>query len=185
MTKKLILWTAVVISVGWFGTAVAQGVVGTLHRVNATVATAKSAPSSSGGNQESNVGDKYLTKGSSLYHHMTDRDPFTPLVRGTLTGKQKVKDKYRGNRGLSRFTVDACSLEAIIKTNEGTFAWFQGPDSKAYKVKVGGHFADGVVLNISSKEGKVVIQQELSDPTAIKPFRNLVLKIRNEKGEGQ
>jgi hypothetical protein len=31
----------------------------------------------------------------------------------------------------------------------------------------------------------VTVQQELNDPTAIKPFRNLVLKIRSQEGEGQ
>ena len=116
---------------------------------------------------------------------MTDRDPFTPLVRGTATGRDKAKTKYKTDTGLGRYTVDQCSLEAIIKTTDGTFAWFQGPDNKAYKIAVGETFADGLVLSISSEEGTIVIQQELSDPTAIKPFRNLVLKIRNEKGEGQ
>lgn len=185
MTKKLILWTALIIAIGSFSAVFAQNVTRILNHTNATAAVASDAPSSSGASQGNSVGDKYLVKGRSLYHHMADRDPFTPLVRGTLTGKQKVKDNYRESRGLARFTVDACALEAIIKTSKGTFAWFQGPDNKAYKVKAGGHFADGLVLSISSKKGKIVIQQELSDPTAIKPFRNLVLKIRNEKGEGQ
>ena len=64
-------------------------------------------------------------------------------------------------------------------------AWFQGPDSKAYKIIAGERFADGIVLDVNYDSGEITIQQELTDTTAVKPFRNLVLKIRKQEGEGQ
>jgi hypothetical protein len=127
--------------------------------------------------------DNLLVEGESLYRHQADRDPFTPLVRSGQRGPEvKVRP---GSTGLARFTVEACVLEVVIKTPQGTVAWFQGPDNKAYKAAVGERFADGVVLDISYGSGEVTVQQELNDPTAIKPFRNLVLRIRNLEGEGQ
>ena len=127
--------------------------------------------------------DNMLVEGDVLYRHQGDRDPFTPLVRGTQ-GTSDVVSKP-GDKGLARFTVESCALEAIVRSGGGTAAWFQGPDSKPYKAVVGEHFADGVVIDISFENGEVVVQQELNDPTAIKPYRNLPLKIRNVEGEGQ
>ncbi len=128
--------------------------------------------------------DNLLMEGETLYRHQSERDPFTPLIRTGAGQGQEVKVRP-GTTGISRFTVEACILEAVLRTPSGTVAWFQGPDNKPYKVSVGERFADGVVLDISYDSGEVTVQQELNDPTAIKPFRNLVLRIRNVEGEGQ
>ncbi len=128
--------------------------------------------------------DSMLEEGESLYRHMGERDPFSPLVRGASAEGGLVKVNP-GSAGLARFTVESCSLEAIIKTAQGTVAWFQGPDAKPYKAAAGERFADGVVISISYEDGEVVVQQELNDPTAIKPYRDLPLKIRSQEGEGQ
>ena len=124
-----------------------------------------------------------LVEGDVLYRHQGDRDPFTPLVRGAQGATDVIVKP--GTSGLSRFTVESCQLEAIVRSGGVTVAWFQGPDSKPYKALVGEKFADGVVIDISFEGGEVVVQQELNDPTAIKPYRNLPLKIRNVEGEGQ
>ena len=128
--------------------------------------------------------DNMLEEGESLYRHAGERDPFSPLVRGASAEGGLVKVNP-GTTGLARFTVESCSLEAIIKTSQGTVAWFQGPDAKPYKATTGEKFADGVVMSISYEDGEVVVQQELNDPTAIKPYRDLPLKIRSQEGEGQ
>lgn len=127
--------------------------------------------------------ENMLVEGDVLYKHQGDRDPFTPLVRGTQGATDVIVKP--GTTGLSRFTVESCALEAIVRTGGKEVAWFQGPDSKPYKAMVGEKFADGVVIEISFENGEVVVQQELNDPTAIKPYRNLPLKIRNVEGEGQ
>ncbi len=186
MRRLLILAGCALLAVGAFSELAAQDVVKTLNKVHATVAPAQ-ASSPAGAPKtpsEQGIADNYLLGGESLYRHMNDRDPFTPLVRGTGAQGSDVKVKP-GQAGLARFTVEACNLEAIIKAPQGTVAWFQGPDGKPYKATVGEHFADGVVLDISYASGEITIQQELNDPTAIKPFRNLVLKIRSQEGEGQ
>lgn len=127
--------------------------------------------------------DSMLVEGDILYRHQGDRDPFTPLVRGAQGATDVVVKP--GSTGLSRFTVESCALEAVVRASNATAAWFQGPDNKPYKAVTGERFADGVVVEISFERGEVVVQQELNDPTAIKPYRNLPLKIRNVEGEGQ
>jgi len=184
-----------VTGVGWCTVALAQEPAGTLGRVQKNLAPARTAAEVPAAPAESSMSssiapvapipeDNLLVEGEALYRHQAERDPFTPLVRGG--GLQGPEVKVRpGTTGLARFTVESCTMEAVLKTQAGTVAWFQGPDSKPYKVVVGERFADGVVLDISYDSGEVTIQQELNDPTAIKPFRNLVLRIRSLEGEGQ
>jgi hypothetical protein len=191
MRRLIYLLGIVVFAGGWLGSVSAQSVVKTLDKVQTKVAPAQAAPAAASeatdaapaktGEQPE---DNLLLEGESLYRHQTERDPFTPLVRGA--GAQGSDVKVRpGLTGLSRFTVESCILEVILKSPQGTVAWFQGPDGKPYKAVTGEHFADGVVLDISYGDGSVTVQQELNDPTAIKPFRNLVLRIRSQEGEGQ
>jgi hypothetical protein len=183
-----------VTGVAWCTGALSQDAVKTLGRVQSNVAPARAAeapaapaesPAASSITPATPIPeDNLLVEGEALYRHQAERDPFTPLVRGG--GLQGPEVKVRpGTTGLARFTVEACTMEAVLKTQAGTVAWFQGPDSKPYKAVVGERFADGVVLEISYDSGEVTIQQELNDPTAIKPFRNLVLRIRSLEGEGQ
>ncbi len=178
----------------WCVGAWAQDAVKTLGRVEAKLEPARatgagSASPVAGGAAEpvmpsAPMEDNLLLEGESLYRHQAERDPFTPLVRSGGARGPEVKVRP-GTTGLARFTVEACILEAVLKSGSGVVAWFQGPDSKPYKVAVGERFADGVVLDVSYDSGEVTIQQELTDPTAIKPFRNLVLRIRSLEGEGQ
>lgn len=179
----------------WCAGAWAQDAAGTLGRVHSKLEPAQNSgasPASSVAAESTGAvvpatpppEDNLLLEGESLYRHQAERDPFTPLVRSG--GAQGPEVKVRpGSTGLARFTVEACILEAVLKSGSGVVAWFQGPDSKPYKVAVGERFADGVVLDVSYDSGEVTIQQELTDPTAIKPFRNLVLRIRSLEGEGQ
>ena len=184
------LFALLALAAGCLVAVSAQNPVKTIQKAQATVsgAQAAAAPAAaapvSGGTAAAPAEDNLLMEGESLYRHLADRDPFTPLVRGA--GAQGSDVKVRpGATGLSRFTVESCVLEAILKTAQGTVAWFQGPDNKPYKAMAGEHFADGVVLDVSFGAGEVTVQQELNDPTAIKPFRNLVLRIRSQEGEGQ
>jgi hypothetical protein len=129
--------------------------------------------------------ENMILEGESLYHHSGERDPFSPLIRSKAAGGgAPVKVKY-GTKGISRFTVENCILEGIVKMADGEAAWFQGQDMKAYKVKTGDIFADGVVLDVSYERGEVIVQQEIDDPTAIKPFRNVSLRIRSQSQEGE
>lgn len=192
MRRLLVPMSMALLLAGWLGEAAAQSPVRILQKTQAVANSAQPAASNPAAPQAAAEGakatpaqeDNLLMEGESLYRHQADRDPFTPLVRGA--GAQGPEVKVRpGLTGLARYTVEACMLYAILKTPTGVVAWFQGPDGKPYKASTGEHFADGVVLDISYGQGEVTVQQELNDPTAIKPFRNLVLRIRSQEGEGQ
>ena len=194
MRRRWWLGLAALALVVWCTGAWAQDAVKTLGRVEAKLEPARAsgaAPATSSSVEGAGsivpaapMEDNLLLEGESLYRHQAERDPFTPLVRSGGSRGSEVKVRP-GSTGLARFTVEACVLEAVLKSGSGVVAWFQGPDSKPYKVAAGERFADGVVLDVSYDSGEVTIQQELTDPTAIKPFRNLVLRIRSLEGEGQ
>lgn len=175
MSRKTAFWTLLLV-LGLLATAAAA-------QVPAPPPTPAVDPVSAGAPVAPPGDENMLVEGEVIYRHVGDRDPFTPLVRGSQ-GATDVKVKP-GSSGLARFTVESCALEAIVRTGGETIAWFQGPDVKPYKAVVGERFADGVIIEISYEAGEVVVQQELNDPTAIKPYRNLPLKIRSEEGEGQ
>lgn len=194
-----ILLIVLLVSAGWSGASWAQSPTKTLQKVQTTVAPPASAPAPAGapagpaasssagapGGAAQEPDDDYLMGGDVLYRHQNERDPFSPLVRtgAGAAGTSDVKVK-RGTTGIARFTVEECNLEAILRVGGTVAAWFQGPDNKAYKCLAGERFADGVVLDINFDTGEVTVQQELTDTTAVKPFRNLVLKIRSQVGEG-
>ena len=157
----------------------------------ATEAAAAPVTPAAPGTQPKGQDDNYLMEGEVLYRHQTERDPFSPLVRGLgggpvgKSGEVKTRPCPPGHKDLCQYTVEECNLEAVLRTPAGVMAWFQGPDNKAYKIIAGERFADGIVLDVNYDSGEVTIQQELTDSTSVKPFRNLVLKIRKQEGEGQ
>jgi hypothetical protein len=153
--------------------------------VNAQAPAVPAAPTAAPASSDTMVEENMILEGESLYHHAGERDPFSPLIRARAAGGgAPVKVKF-GTKGVSRFTVENCVLEGIVKTTDGEAAWFQGQDMKAYKVKTGDVFADGVVLDVSYERGEVIVQQEIDDPTAIKPFRNVSLRVRSQSQEGE
>ena len=133
--------------------------------------------------------ENMIVEGESYYRHLGERDPFAPLIRSSKGGGASGVLVKRGTKGLSQYTVDQCILEAVVKLGDEEIAWFQGPNLKPYKAKIGDVFADGVIIDISFSRGEVIVQQELDDSTQIKPFRNVSLKIRSTKqsleGEAQ
>jgi hypothetical protein len=133
--------------------------------------------------------ENMIVEGESYYRHSGERDPFSPLIRSSKGGGASGVIIKRGTKGLSQFTVDQCILEAVVKIGDEEVAWFQGPNLKPLKAKVGDVFADGVIIDISYSRGEVIVQQQLDDPTQIKPFRNVSLKIRSTsqslEGEAQ
>ncbi len=123
--------------------------------------------------------ENMIVEGENFYRHSGERDPFSPLIRSSKGGGASGVIVKRGTKGLSQFTVDQCILEAVVKIGDEEVAWFQGPNLKPFKAKIGDVFADGVIIDISYSRGEVIVQQQLDDPTQIKPFRNVSLKIRS------
>jgi len=207
MKRLLIAILVGVTATFWFVSAWAQNPVKTLQKVESKVAppppaaspapapaAAPAAQPAPGAVPPADAGlkpadDNYLLEGEALYRHQNERDPFIPLVIGTGRGGSQGAVKKRpcpsGQTGLCKYSLEECNLEAILRTPDGVMAWFQGPDTKAYKIVAGERFADGVVLDINYDSGEITIQQELETTTEVKPFRNVVLKIRKQEGEGQ
>lgn len=123
--------------------------------------------------------ENMILEGESYYKHLGERDPFSPLIKSGKGGGASGVIVKRGTTGLSQFTSDQCVLEAIVKIGDEDVAWFQGPNLKPYKAKVGEVFADGVIIDISYERAEVIVQQQIDDPTQIKPFRNVSYKIRS------
>lgn len=100
------------------------------------------------------------------------RDPFTSLLDARLAPEEG------GPRpeGIPGLLVDEVSISGIFMTPEGATAQVQAAaKEKSYLIRVGDRLYDGSVVAISPDE--VVFRQEVRDPTALKPFREVVKKL--------
>lgn len=109
------------------------------------------------------------------------RDPFIPL---------KTRGQVPSGRGRSNRTgkcpegclISEMELKGIVRDTSGTFfAIFVGPDKKALKMKVGDRFFDGEIISIELK--KVVLKEEVQDPTEIIKFREIVKLLHPTEGK--
>jgi hypothetical protein len=72
--------------------------------------------------------------------------------------------------------IDELRLSGIFHTDAGWRAQVQsGNKQKSYLLKEGDQLYDGDVVAISQNE--VVFRQIVQDPTALKPFREVVKKL--------
>lgn len=75
--------------------------------------------------------------------------------------------------GVAGLLIDDIELRAILRTARGMVAQVSSRgDRKSYLLKDGDQLSDGDVVVIRSKE--VVFKQVIRDPTASKPFREVV-----------
>ncbi len=100
------------------------------------------------------------------------RDPFKSLLvvaeRPTLNGPRPD--------GIPGLLIDEVVLSGIFATRDGYVAQVQAADKqKSYLVKVGDELFDGDVLRITRNE--VVFKQDVQDPTALKPFREVAKSL--------
>ncbi len=100
------------------------------------------------------------------------RDPFKSLLvvaeRPTLEGPRPD--------GIPGLLIDEVVLSGIFATRDGYVAQVQAADrQKGYLIKVGDELFDGDVLRITRNE--VVFKQDVLDPTALKPFREVAKSL--------
>lgn len=100
------------------------------------------------------------------------RDPFRSL--------QSTRDvpRLRGPRpeGIPGLLVDELDLTGIFITGEGPVAQVLAANkNESHLLRVGDRLFDGDVVSISRNE--IVFRQVVDDPTAIKPFREVVKKL--------
>lgn len=101
------------------------------------------------------------------------RDPFKSLLVGTeLPGEQRVRPP-----GIPGLLIDELNITGIFRTSAGFVVQVQSADKeKSYLLKQGDQLFDGDVVSISSNQ--VVFKQINQDPTALKPFREVVKALR-------
>jgi hypothetical protein len=113
--------------------------------------------------------EQVLSGGAATYDPGDRRDPFKSLLVVT------EQPALRGPRpeGIPGLLIDEVVVSGIFKTSHGFIAQVQAADrQKSYLIKVGDQLFDGDVVGINRNE--VVFKQNVQDPTALKPFREVV-----------
>jgi len=115
--------------------------------------------------------EKVFEGGTFTYNPAGRRDPFVSLAGGVQQNKQ------RGERppGLPGMLIDELKLEGIVQTPQGTIAFVQGRDKLSYILRAGTKLYDGEVEKILPS--KVIFKQQVNDPKALKPYREVVRVI--------
>lgn len=116
-------------------------------------------------------GEEEVLSGSGgfTYDPGNRRDPFKSL----LTGPEKPE---RGPRpeGIPGLLIDEIQLLGIWRTPRGYVAQIRA-SNKSFLLREGDQLFDGDVVSIQKNE--VVFKQQVQDPTALKPFREVVKNL--------
>lgn len=117
--------------------------------------------------------EEQVLEGSGFtYDPGTRRDPFKSL----LAGQEKPLLKGPRPEGIPGLMIDEVDLTGIFKTWKGYVAQVQASNKgKSYLLREGDQLYDGDVVSIGDTE--VVFKQIVNDPTALKPFREVVKKL--------
>ena len=107
------------------------------------------------------------------YDPGTRRDPFRSLVENRESNEQEVGDRPDGLAGL---LIDEIVIEGVFELLDGPVAQVQSArEETSYLLRPGDQLWDGDVISISLSE--VVFKQVVADPTALKPFREVVKRL--------
>lgn len=111
-------------------------------------------------------------EGEFTYDPGNRRDPFKSL----LAGPERAQFKGQRPEGIPGLLIDEIDLTGIFRTKRGYVAQVKaGNQAKSYLLKEGDQLFDGDVVSINGDE--VVFKQIVQDPTALKPFREVVKKL--------
>ena len=118
-------------------------------------------------------GEEDVLQGTGYtYDPGTRRDPFKSL----LVAQDKAKVGGPRPQGIPGLLIDEIDVTGIFHTSKGWVAQVQaGNKEKSYLIKEGDQLFDGDVVSIA--RGEVVFKQIVNDPTALKPFREVVKKL--------
>jgi Tfp pilus assembly protein PilP len=118
-------------------------------------------------------GEEEVLSGSSFsYDPGNRRDPFKSLLAAP------DRPEFRGPRpeGVPGLLIDEIDLTGIFRTSKGFVAQVVAANQKkSYLLKEGDQLYDGDVVSINRNE--VVFKQIVQDPTALKPFREVVKSL--------
>jgi hypothetical protein len=118
-------------------------------------------------------GEEEVLSGSGFsYDPGNRRDPFKSLLAAP------DRPEFRGPRpeGVPGLLIDEISLTGVFRTSKGFVAQVMATNQKkSYLLKEGDQLYDGDVVSIGRNE--VVFKQIVQDPTALKPFREVVKSL--------
>jgi Tfp pilus assembly protein PilP len=118
-------------------------------------------------------GEEEVLSGSGFtYDPGNRRDPFKSLL------VEQQPREFRGPRpdGIPGLLIDEIDLTGIWRTSKGFVAQVVASNQKkTFLLKEGDQLYDGDVVSISKKE--IVFKQIVQDPTALKPFREVVKSL--------
>jgi len=102
------------------------------------------------------------------------RDPFKSLLivreRAALRGPRP--------EGIPGLLIEEIDLTGILITQDGSFAQVRSTEEdKSYLLREGDQLYDGDVVSIAASE--LTFKQIVDDPTAVKPFREVVKKLNS------
>jgi len=118
------------------------------------------------------TGEDVSAGGADPYDPGERRDPFKSLL---VTTDQPALEGPRPE-GVPGLLIEEIVLSGIFRTRGGYLAQVQSSDrQKSYLLRKGDHLFDGEVAEISRAE--VVFKQEVKDPTALKPFRDVIKSL--------
>lgn len=101
------------------------------------------------------------------------RDPFRSLQR-QRKGARNAEKRPPGPAGL---LIDEISVEGVFVLDDGPVVQVQSASQQtSFLLRVGDQLWDGDVIRITLRQ--VVFKQSVNDPTALKPFREVVKKLR-------
>jgi hypothetical protein len=122
--------------------------------------------------------DEEVLGGSGYAYDPGDRrDPFLSLLRVT------EEPEILGPRpeGVPGLLIDEIEVTGVFVTPQGPVAQVQAADkAKSYLLHVGDDLYDGSVVAIRFDKGQVaevVFRQDVRDPTAAKPFREVTKQL--------
>lgn len=116
-------------------------------------------------------GEEEVLSGSGgfTYDPGNRRDPFKSL----LTGPERP-DRGPRPEGIPGLLIDEIQLLGIWRTPRGYVAQIRAAN-KSYLLREGDQVFDGDVVSIQKNE--VVFKQQVQDPTALKPYREVVKNL--------
>lgn len=119
------------------------------------------------------AGEEEVLAGTThSYDPGSRRDPF----RSLLQAKNKAERRGALPDGIPGLLIEEIDLTGIFRTSRGFVAQVLASNKeKSYLIREGDQLYDGDVVRITQQE--VVFKQIVSDPTVIKPFREVIKKL--------
>lgn len=128
--------------------------------------------------------DEQVLNDPSIYNYDpgTRRDPFKSLLK-TQTDRKVPRPEERPD-GIAGLLIDELQIQGIFILDSGPVAQVISSASEtSFLIRQGDQLWDGDVLRINLEE--IVFKQTVNDPTALKPFREVVKKLSPESTPGK